>query len=255
MLPGTPSLDELGGSIAHYGVTTLLLTAGLFQLMVDTRLEDLQGLRQLLAGGDVLSVVHVERFLEQAPNCQLINGYGPTEGTTFTCCHPISRNRQSGESIPIGRPIANTQVYILDEHLQPVPVGVPGGLYIGGDGLARGYFKRSELTRERFLANPFANDPQARLYKTGDLARYLADGTIEFLGRYDQQVKIRGFRIEPGEIETVLNQHPDVKECVVTAREDIPGDKRLVAYVVTVGNYEIPTVDLREHLRQKLPDH
>ena len=255
MLPGTPSLDELGGAIAHYGVTTLWLTAGLFHLMVDTRLEDLQGLRQLLAGGDVLSVVHVERFLEQASNCRLINGYGPTEGTTFTCCHPISRNRQIGESIPIGRPVANTQVYILDEHLQPVPVGVPGGLYIGGDGLARGYFKRPELTRERFLANPFVNDPQARLYKTGDLARYLADGTIEFLGRYDQQVKIRGFRIEPGEIETVLNQHPAVKECVVTPREDIPGDKRLVAYVVTVGDVEIPTVELREHLRQKLPDH
>ena len=255
MLPGTPSLDELGGAIADYGVTTLWLTAGLFHLMVDTRLKDLRGLRQLLAGGDVLSVVHVERFLEQAPNCRLINGYGPTEGTTFTCCHPISRDRQISESIPIGRPIANTQVYILDEHLQPVPVGVPGGLYIGGDGLARGYFKRPELTRERFLANPFVNDPQARLYKTGDLARYLADGTIEFLGRHDQQVKIRGFRIEPGEIETVLNQHPAVKECVVTAREDIPGDKRLVAYVVTAGDVEIPTAELREHLRQKLPDH
>lgn len=255
MSPGTPSLDELGETIDQYRVTTLWLTAGLFQLMVDTHLEDLRGLRQLLAGGDVLSVAHVKRFLDEAPNCRLINGYGPTEGTTFTCCHPISQGSQIGESIPIGRPIANTQVYILGQGLQPVPVGVTGVLYIGGDGLARGYFKRPELTRERFIANPFVNDPQARLYKTGDLARYLADGTIEFLGRCDQQIKIRGFRIEPGEIETALNQHPGIRECVVTAREDTPGDKRLVAYVVALGNSEIRLSELRDHLKQTLPDH
>src|SRR5439155_18697310 len=136
------------------------------------------------------------------PGCALINGYGPTENTTFTCCHRITNADCERHSIPIGRPIANTQVFVLDEELQPVPVGVPGELCIGGDGLARGYLNDAKLTAEKFIPHPFSDEPGARFYKTGDLVRWLADGTIEFLGRADLQVKIRGFRVELGEIET-----------------------------------------------------
>ncbi|MEG4235045.1 amino acid adenylation domain-containing protein [Microcoleus sp. Pol11C3] len=252
--PGSPSLAELGEAIRLYNVTILWLTAGLFHLMVDERLEDLKGVRQLLAGGDVLSVPHVQKLILEVPNCQLINGYGPTENTTFTCCFAIAPGSQITNSVPIGRAIANTQVYILDRHLQPVPIGVAGELYAGGAGLARGYLNRPDLTAERFIPNPFkdfrlgnagekleiaesqeaSNHPKSnRLYKTGDLARYLPDGNIEYLGRADNQVKIRGFRIELGEIETLLTQHPDVLSTAVIDREDTPGNKRLVAYLVS----------------------
>jgi non-ribosomal peptide synthetase component F len=146
--------------------------------MVDEQMEALRPLRQLLAGGDVLSVSHVQRFRQTLPACQLINGYGPTEGTTFTCCYPIPEVKNIGTSVSIGRPIANTQVYLLNRYLQPVPIGVAGELYIGGDGLARGYFNREELTIERFVPDPFSNQPGERLYKTGDQARYLPDGNI-----------------------------------------------------------------------------
>lgn len=257
MPPHTPSLEELGHSIQKYQITTLWLTAGLFHLMVDQRLEDLQGLRQLLAGGDVLSIPHVRKVLDNLEGCRLINGYGPTENTTFTCCFTIPKTYPLKTSVPIGRPIANTQVYILDSHLQPVPIGVPGELYIGGDGLARGYFRRPKLTREKFIPDQFSEIPGKRLYKTGDLARYLPDGNIEFLGRMDYQVKIRGFRVELGEIEAILAEHPAVTETVVLAREDQLGDKRLVAYVVEAKEEMRKTKDfeLREYLREKLPDY
>jgi aspartate racemase len=255
MPPHTPSLEELGQVIQQYKITTLWLTTGLFHLMVDERLEDLKPLRQLLAGGDVLSVPHVQKFLQNIGNCKLINGYGPTENTTFTCCYQITEPDQFGSSVPIGRPITNTQVYVLDSHLQPVPVGVPGELYIGGDGLARGYLNHLDLTEENFLQNPFSDEPRARLYKTGDLVRYLSDGNIEFLGRLDHQVKIRGFRIELGEIEAVLAQYSTVLQTVVTAREDMLDGKRLVAYVVP-NQEQAPTVDeLRGFLKQKLPSY
>ncbi len=176
--------------------------------------------------------------------------YGPTEDTTYS----TYTLRLPDAPATIGRPISNTQVYILDERREPVPVGVAGELYIGGDGLARGYLNRPELTAEKFLANPFA-EPGSRLYRTGDLARYLPDGNIEFLGRIDHQVKIRGFRIELGEIESVLGQHPRVTQSVVLAREDTPGDKRLVAYVVA-STEEAPGIDeLRNFLKQKLPEY
>ena len=260
MPPHTPSLQELGQALRQYQITTLWLTAGLFHLMVEEQLEDLKNLRQLLAGGDVLSVPHVKKVLQELKGCILINGYGPTENTTFTCCYPITEPSLVGNTVPIGRPIANTQVYLLDDQLQPVPIGVPGELYIGGDGLARGYLNRPDLTALAFIPNPFSDKPGARLYKTGDLARYLADGNIEFLGRVDNQVKIRGFRIELGEIEAALLQHPDVREAVVIVREDIPGDKRLVAYVVpkveAVQEAALPTVgELRSFLLAKLPDY
>ncbi|BAZ48975.1 McnE protein [Nostoc sp. NIES-4103] len=252
---GTPSLEELGKVIRRQGVTTLWLTAGLFHLMVDERLQDLQSLRQLLAGGDALSVPHVEKFLATVKNCQLINGYGPTENTTFTCCYPMSAATVVENSVPIGGAIANTQVYILDERMQPVPIGIPGELYTGGDGLAREYLNCPDLTAQKFVTNPFSNEPDARLYKTGDLVRYRWDGKIEFLGRIDNQVKIRGFRIELGEIEAVLTQHSSVQQTVVTVREDNPGDKRLVAYVVPHLQQTVTTNELHCFLREKLPEY
>ncbi|MBR8834204.1 MAG: amino acid adenylation domain-containing protein [Stigonema ocellatum SAG 48.90 = DSM 106950] len=249
-----PSLEELGQAIGRYQVTTLWLTASLFHLMVDERLEDLKPVRQLLAGGDVLSVSHVKKVLRELKQCKLINGYGPTENTTFTCCFPMTVQSQVGTSVPIGRPIANTQIYILDRYLQPVPIGVRGELHIGGAGLARGYLNHPDLTKEKFIPNPFSNESSSFLYKTGDLVRYHKDGNVEFLGRVDHQVKIRGFRIELGEIEGMLSAHPEVREAVVIAREDQPGNKRLVAYIVSHSHP--PTFsELHRFLKQKLPDY
>ncbi|BAY99674.1 amino acid adenylation domain-containing protein [Tolypothrix tenuis PCC 7101] len=255
--PHTPSLDELGGIIQQYQVTTLWLTAGLFHLIVDEKIEALKPLRQLLAGGDVLSVPHVQKFLNTVENCKLINGYGPTESTTFTSCYEITAPLKPGASIPIGRPIANTQVYILDSHLQQVPIGITGELYIGGDGLAREYFNRPDLTAERFIANPLSADSQSRLYKSGDLARYLPNGEIEYLGRIDNQVKVSGFRIELGEIEIALLQSPLVKEAVVIVREDSPGEKLLVGYFVAETNEDSSQIisELRRFLKQQLPEY
>jgi amino acid adenylation domain-containing protein len=253
--PGPASLAELGETIETRGVTTLWLTAGLFHQMIEDQLDALRNVRQLLAGGDVLSVPHVVRALERLPRTQLINGYGPTENTTFTCCHRITAPPLPGRSVPIGRPIANTQVYILDREQQPVPVGVPGELYTGGDGLARGYLNRPELTAEKFVRHPFSVDADARLYRTGDLARWLPDGSIEFLGRIDRQVKIRGFRVEPAEVESVLAQHPEVKECAVLVRDDPSGGKCLAAYIVSKRT-PAPSADTwRVFLEQKVPEH
>lgn len=249
-----PSLTELGKAINDHQITTLWLTAGLFHLMVDEQLEALQSLHQLLAGGDVLSVPHVQKCLQTFKHCQLINGYGPTENTTFTCCYSITDINLKNASIPIGRPIANTQVYILDPYLNPTPIGVSGELYIGGDGLAKGYLNRPDLTQEKFIPNPFNHTSHSYLYKTGDLARYRPDGNIEFLGRIDNQVKIRGFRIELGEIEAVLTQHLGVKESVVMVKEENPGNKSLVAYVVSQQGQLSPS-DLRNFLKEKLPDY
>ena len=257
MPPQTPSLDELGTAIRHYGVTTLWLTAGLFHLMVDERLEDLTGVRQLLAGGDVLSTAHVQRYLAAAGNGVLINGYGPTENTTFSCTHRMEAGSElTGCSVPIGRPITNTQVYILDQRLEPAPIGVAGELYLGGAGLAREYLRRPELTAEKFVPHPYSTEAGARLYRTGDQVRWLADGTLEFVGRIDQQVKLRGFRVELGEIESVLNEHEAVRESSVLARMDQPGERRLVAYVVTTNaGQAISNAELRSYLRGRLPEY
>ncbi|HEU0054938.1 MAG TPA: amino acid adenylation domain-containing protein, partial [Longimicrobium sp.] len=220
---GQPSVESIGRALAEHGVTILWLTAGLFQLVVEERIEVLRGVRQLLAGGDVLSVPHVRRVLAELPATALINGYGPTENTTFTCCHRVVEAPREGESIPIGRPIANTYVRVLDAGMRPAPVGVPGELYAGGAGLALGYLNQPELTAEKFVADPFA--PGARLYRTGDRVRWRADGTVEFLGRVDTQVKIRGYRVEPGEIEARLLEHAAVREAAVVVREDTVGDR------------------------------
>ncbi|MHC5933188.1 non-ribosomal peptide synthetase [Nostoc sp.] len=251
----TPSLEELGQILQQYQVTTLWLTAGLFHLIVDEKIDAFKSLHQLLAGGDVLSVAHVQKFFQTVENCQLINGYGPTENTTFTCWHTITAPLQLGVSIPIGRPIANTQVYILDNNLQPVTIGEAGELYIGGDGLARGYLNRPDLTAEKFISHSFDSNLATRLYKTGDLARYLPDGNIEFLGRIDNQVKIRGFRIELGEIEREIAQHPDVREIVVLARQDETGEKQLTAYIVPHRKSRYIYNQLRSLLQQRLPNY
>ncbi len=253
--PHTPALAELGEIIRREGVTSLWLTAGLFHLMVDERLEDLRGVRQLLAGGDVLSVPHVRKVLTELPACTLINGYGPTENTTFTCCHPMTTVDAVGNSVSIGKPIANTEVYILDRQLRPVPVGVAGELYVGGAGLARAYLHRAALTAERFVPHPYSTEAGARLYRTGDLVRWLADGTIEFLGRGDTQVKVRGFRIELGEIETALVSHPAIRAGVVVARGNNGGGKQLVAYTVAEREPAPSAGELRQHLQGTLPDY
>jgi amino acid adenylation domain-containing protein len=253
LLPaGAASLNELAHAIKQHGVTTVWLTAGLFHLMVENHLEDLRSVRQLLAGGDVLSVPHVQKVFRELKDCRLINGYGPTENTTFTCCYPIHDLSKVNGSVPIGFPISNTSVYILDRSGSPVPVGVPGELYIGGDGLARGYLDRPALTSERFVRNPFSNTND-RLYRTGDLVRYKPSGEIEFIGRIDNQVKVRGYRIELGEIEAALLDHPGVREAVVVARKD-RGDKHLAAYMVP-RNGHLSDQEVREFIQHRLPDY
>jgi amino acid adenylation domain-containing protein len=185
----------------------------------------------------------------------LINNYGPTECTVVASSGPVLSNGRPDVLPPIGRPIANTQIYILNEQMQQVPVGVVGGIYIGGAGLARGYLNRPELTAERFVPNPLSSDPNARLYKTGDLARYLPDGQIAFLGRVDEQVKIRGFRIEPVEVVRVLDEHADVHASVVLAREVEPGDKRLIAYFVPAANAQPTHTELHNFIAARLPEY
>lgn len=252
---GKASLADLGREIREHGVTTLWLTSGLFNLMVEQRLEDLRPIRQLLAGGDVLSPRHVRTVLEHLPDCRVINGYGPTENTTFTCCHAISREDCLRESIPIGKPVSNTQVYILDEEMNPVAPGQVGELYAAGDGVARGYFNDPQATAEKFVRNTFAGGQSEKMYRTGDLARWREDGAIEFLGRIDDQVKIAGHRIEPGEIETVLRMNKDVSQVCVVPEPNNNGSKRLVAYYVASSPNSLSSSDLRQYLSGKLPHY
>jgi amino acid adenylation domain-containing protein len=211
--------------------------------------------RALIVGGEALLGNNLAFWRDHAPQTKIINEYGPTETVVGCCVYEITQDTCLSAAIPIGRPIANTQLYILDRLLQPVPIGVKGELYIGGDGVAQGYWRREDLTTERFIPNPFSNDPAARLYKTGDLARYLADGNIDYLGRIDHQVKIRGFRIELGEIETILGQHPDVERLVVIVNEDIPSNKRLIAYIVPQQDRSPQIDSLRAFMASKLPEY
>jgi len=216
-------------------------------------------LRLVVVGGEKASPTVFSIWLQsEGSRIPLLNAYGPTETTvTVTVYDPATSpgRREVASGMPIGRPITNTQIYLLDEHLQPVPVGLPGELYIGGDSLARGYLNRPELTATRFIPHPFSSEPNTRLYRTGDVARYLADGNIEYIGRLDHQVKVRGHRIELGEIETVLSQHRAVRESVVLAREDATGDKRLVAYAVARQELTPTASELRSFLREKLPNY
>ncbi|HEX3254003.1 MAG TPA: non-ribosomal peptide synthetase, partial [Pyrinomonadaceae bacterium] len=214
-------------------------------------------LRKVIAGSEQLQITRsIARMFTELKDCALHNEYGPSEAHVVTELALGPDVEAWPERPAIGRPIYNSQIYILDRQMQPVPIGVPGELFIGGAGLARCYLNRPDLTAERFIPNPFSDTPGTRLYHTGDLARWLASGDIEFLGRMDFQVKIRGFRVEPSEIEIVLGSHPAVRETIVLAREDTPGNKRLIAYVVAGQGLSTPTVtELRAFLQEKLPDY
>jgi amino acid adenylation domain-containing protein len=251
---GHTDSDYLLKTIAQQQVTTVQLVPSLLQMLLEQGgIENCQLLKRVFCGGEILPVALQEKLLSQL-NVNLCNLYGPTE-----CCIDVTfwncQREMYGQRIPIGRPISNTQIYILDSNLQSLPVGIPGELHIGGAGLARGYLNRPELTQEKFIPNPFSNYPDSRLYKTGDLARYLPDGNIEYLGRIDNQVKIRGFRIELGEIETVLKQHSQVQSSVIIDQEDTSGNKRLVAYIVPQKETTPTPNELRQFLKEKLPDY
>ena len=249
--PHMPSLDELAEEIEREKITTLWLTAGLFHQMAEAHPECFKGLRQLVAGGDVLFLPVIKKIISEFPGLRLVNGYGPTENTTFTCCHTIT-DSTLGSSVPIGVPIANTQTYILDSSLQLLPQGVAGELCIGGDGLARSYGNSPELTAERFIPNPFFQKGE-RLFRSGDRARYLSDGSIEFLGRIDNQVKIRGFRIELEEIEAALTEYSAVHETAVVVSRSANGEPQLVAFVVPSAGSRVETDHLRAFLKERLP--
>lgn len=208
-----------------------------------------------IIGGENLTVQHINFWQKFAPDTVLINEYGPTETVVGCCIYQVPQTHNYFGSIPIGYPIANTQLYVLDQYLQPVPKGVVGELYIGGAGLARGYLNQPELTAQKFIPDPFSDEPEARLYKTGDQVRFRVDGTLEFLGRLDDQVKLRGFRIELGEIKSLLCLHPTVKDAVVMVREDVAGDQRLVVYLVVQPDSSLSVDDLRSFLQEKLPDY
>ncbi|HEX8338906.1 MAG TPA: amino acid adenylation domain-containing protein, partial [Pyrinomonadaceae bacterium] len=241
--------------VARHRVSHLIGLPSLYALLLEqARPGQLDSLKTVVVAGEACPAELPARHFEALPAASLYNEYGPTEATVWCSVHDFDA-REAGAPVTIGRPIANTSLYLLDENLRPVPVGVHGELYVGGANLARGYLKRPALTAERFVPDPFSKGPGARLYRTGDVARYAPDGRIEFLGRNDQQVKIRGFRVELMEIEATLEQLPSVRQAVVLARDDAPGGKRLVAYVVPEGASELAPGELRGHLRERLPDY
>jgi aspartate racemase len=244
----------LAVAIEQRRISALFLTTALFNQMARENPAAFRPLRHLLFGGEAVKTKWVREVLDAGPPDRLLHVYGPTETTTFATWHLVEDVEDDATTIPIGRPIANTEAYVLDARSQLVPAGVPGELYIGGPGVARGYLNRRHLTDERFVPHPFSEQPDARLYRTGDRVRRLANGDIEFLGRLDGQVKLRGFRIEPGEIESVLNSHAAVRESVVLLREDTPEQKRLAAYLVAAGAAP-PHSELRAFMRQRLPDY
>ncbi|MCK5230879.1 MAG: AMP-binding protein, partial [Desulfobulbaceae bacterium] len=232
------------------GITVTFLPTPLAELLLqEPRIHELK-LRFLLTGGDQL-----HNCPDTALPFDLINHYGPTENTVVSTSAKVNCNSQDHRPPPIGRPIDNVQTYVLNNRLHPVPIGVPGELYLGGESLAKGYLSRPELTAEHFISNPFNNIPGSMMYRTGDLVRYRPDGNLEFLGRKDDQVKIRGFRIELGEIETTIRKHTSVEQVVVLCREDMTNDKRLTAYIVAKDNTVLTPVDLQGFAKQKLPSY
>ncbi|MGV9457380.1 amino acid adenylation domain-containing protein, partial [Streptomyces sp. NPDC003635] len=248
---GVLDTAALAAVLEAEAVTGLWLTAGLFRLVAEEDPAVFAGLGEVWTGGDVVPPEAVRRVMDACPGLQVVNGYGPTETTTFATSHPVRRPFDYPASLPIGRALDNTRLHVLDEHLGLAPPGVPGELYVAGAGLARGYLRRPGQTAERFVADPYG-PAGARMYRTGDLVRWSRDGEIEYLGRADQQVKLRGFRIEPGEIESALVACEAVAQAAVVVREDRPGDKRLVAYVVGA---DIDTAALRGHAAEALPDY
>ena len=243
----------LGRVLRGHRITLMCLSASLFNVVIDEMPEILNGVCQIIVVGEALSVAHIRRAMALLPDTRLFNGYGPTEVTTFTCIYPIGPDLEEGcSSIPIGRPIGNTRVVVLDERSQLVPIGCAGELYAGGDGLARGYRNLPEQTAQRFAPDPTHLETRLLLYRTGDRVRWRPDGQLEYLGRMDRQLKWWGYRIEPGEIENMLLLHPGVGQAVVVVREDTPGKRRLTAYLV--GN-QARAGDLQAYLTRKLPVH
>jgi amino acid adenylation domain-containing protein len=246
--------DELGAMIVSFGVTTLFLTPSLFMRVVEDGSPAFGRLRRILVGGDVVPPDYARRFIAAHPNCRFMNGYGPTENTTFSTTYEVPSPGAIATYVPIGRPIAHSTAYVLDRHLEPAPIGVPGELCVGGDGIARGYVGLAELTAERFVRDPFSDVPGARLYRTGDRVRWRDDGCIEFLGRTDNQVKIRGFRIELGEIESSLAANPHVRDVVVVVAQH-ETEKLLVAFVVPANDANLDERGLRSFLAERVPGY
>ncbi|HEU4561477.1 MAG TPA: amino acid adenylation domain-containing protein, partial [Longimicrobium sp.] len=245
------SAPLLGQALREQGITHLYQTAALFSQHVREQVDVYAGLRQLVFGAEAVGTESVRRMLREGKPARVLHEYGPTEATVWCTLEEVEEVAEDAPTVLIGKPIPNAQAYVLDPAGEPLPVGIPGDLCIGGDGVVRGYLGRPGLTAERFVPDPFAAEPGARMYRTGDRARWKADGKLEFLGRLDDQVKIRGFRIEPGEVEAAIAGYPGAREARVMMREDQPGDKRLVAYVVG----DVETDGLRAHLRQGLPEY
>ena len=232
-------------TIIQHQVTVLQLVPSLLCMLLEIlEFKNSPQLAPYLCGGEAMNEDVPRRFYGTTLNAELHNMYGPTEVAIDSICYSVPRN-DFRKIVPIGRPVANTQAYVLDRHRRPVPIGVPGELYLGGGQVGRGYHNQPVLTAEWFIPDVFSNEKGARLYRTGDKARFLADGNIEFLGRIDHQVKMRGFRIELGEVESVLKQHPAVRDSVVVMREDVPGDKRLVGYVTPTTHSTAPVGEFR----------
>ncbi|MFF8835274.1 amino acid adenylation domain-containing protein [Streptomyces sp. NPDC015130] len=248
-----PDPATMAALVTRHGVTVLKASASLFNHLLDEHPEAFQGLHAAMTGGEAASVAHTAQVLERFPGVRVTNGYGPAESMGFTTSHTITAADLTGSPIPVGTPVHGKYAHVLDDRLRPVPDGVPGELYLSGAGLALGYLHRPAATSERFVAHPYGA-PGERAYRTGDLVRRRADGVLEYLGRADDQVKIRGFRVEPAEIETHLTAHPDVRQAAVVVREDRPGDRRLVAYVVPVRAGTTPA-GLRAHTAARVPDH
>jgi amino acid adenylation domain-containing protein len=249
---GATLSDAIEALVRDHGITVMWLTAALFHRQIDERPETFRALRTVIAGGDVLSPGHVARLFAVAPDCRVVNGYGPTEATTFSCTHQIRPDDLTGGSIPIGRPIQNVTVEIVDEAGVAVADGTVGELCIGGAGVARGYWRRPELTEARFVPDPAGPAGTVR-YRSGDQGRRRADGVVEFHGRTDGQFKLRGYRIEPGEVENALLSLPLVRQAAVAVRTNHLGDARLIAYVVVDGCAPFDRRQARARLREQLP--
>ena len=252
-----PTLEALTDALRAGDFSLVKLTPAHLEALSFKLAAEHRGLltRTFVIGGEALVGETLRYWRHQNPGVRLINEYGPTEATVGCCVYEIPAGMVPASAVPIGRPIANVRLYVLDRNLQPVPIGAPGELYIAGDGLALGYHRRPELTAERFVQDPFSSETDARMYKTGDLVRYRPDGNLVFLGRLDGQVKIRGFRVELNEIEAVLVGHPGIREAAVIASEGVPGDRRLVAYVVARQASRLTELQVRSFLKQKLPDY
>ncbi|WP_394621870.1 amino acid adenylation domain-containing protein [Lentzea sp. JNUCC 0626] len=247
--PGVVQAEELGDLLRSNEISVLWLTAALFHRQIDVDVAAFKGLHTVMTGGDVVSVPHVRQLRESVPELQIINGYGPTETTTFATCHRIGRHEDLGGAIPIGMPLQNVDVVVVDADGNLTEAA--GELWIGGAQVARGYWKRQDLTDEKFVRATWNGE---RYYRTGDQGRKRADGVVEFLGRIDDQFKLRGFRIEPGEVENALTEHPQVRTAAVHLRTHPSGDRRLVAWVVRTGE-DLDKRALKAHMRASMPEH